>query len=929
LLAGLAPFVLHLEDIHEASDERLEFITALAQVVLRIKGVGLVVTSRKEPPEPFASIKLEPLLQQDADKLLEQELKTPLPKEALTWLYDKAAGNPLYTLEYLRYLTKQGFLWNDGKHWHWRKPEHTVMPVTVEALIEQFLIQAKAEPLHRYVLETKALLPLDASNDVWLKIARVNEQDLQTAITELSQQGVFKDNDFAHPLFREVTLKTLSAERKQHLARRAINILEPEPARAALFINAAKLEPEKALALLKRAAENSEERSEVEAAKFLAQAVDYASGEEKSKLALGAAEGLRSHDMPGAVQLAERTLALEPDNIPAKVLLAKLYGLQMRKEEAKAMFQRLSSEYRATKEGLETLIEVYNRCEESNVVVTAFKEHAANFSPLNAAAIGWVMGSLSGLSRYGEVEELAAQTLANLEPKSWAYVSVLHALAFMHNRANQYDKSEPEFRKAIELIERYHEGRRLHVPLHNHATALTWLGHFDEARVDAERARALALAAGDVIQYASATDALGQLEVEFGNYERAEELLLEAQTTLAYRSPSEYFADVYSNLTTLYLEWPGPATNPMLALKYARTGLGLARDFGPIFLVDGLTNMTLAESRHGNPHYAIGLAEEAQAIATQAKMPRARFHAAVAKGTALQALQRLDEARLEFIEAERIGRELGLGVYTEKVGLELDRLNNDIESAKTRMQWFQERGLMNGVNIARHYFPELADIKETSKPITSNVRLEVLGSLQARGNKLTPIRGRKRQELLALLLEARMSGRSDVSRLTLLDTLYPDEDEFKAGSSLKNIVHGLRETLGESALRTTANGYALGECTSDAELFLQSGDTSLWRGVYFDGLEITDESLVQGSLYELLYDKAKALLELDPQEAARVAHILVEAEPYNTAYLKTYLTALRLSKNHGKLVRHYQEARERLLEVNEPLPETWQGFLEA
>jgi tetratricopeptide (TPR) repeat protein len=925
-LAALAPFVLHLEDIHEADEERSAFIQELAKVVSRVKGIGLVVTSRREPLDPFTVLKLEPLSQQESDTLLETELRANLPKEATTFIYAKAAGNPLYTLEYLRYLTRQGFLWNDGKQWYWREPEGSVMPVTVEALIEHLLEQAKTQPLQRYVLETRAFLPLNIGSEVWAKVARVTDQDLQTAVTELAQQSIFKESEFAHPLFREVAYRTLTLERKQNLARRAMTVLEHEPARAALFVEDARLEPEKALALLQKAAEHVEARSEVEAAKLIAKAVDYATGKEKSSLALEAAEGLRSHDMPGAVRLAEHVLVLEPDNIPAKVLLSKLYGLQYRKEEAKAMFGRLPSHYRGTKEGLETLIEVYNRCEEFSMVVKAFKEQAPHFPPLNATVIGLVMGSLSGLSRYEEVEELAAQTLAQLEPTSWAYISILHALAFMHNASNEYEKAESEFRQAIELIERHHDGRRLHIPLLNRAQARMWLGHFAEAKVDAERSRALALVAGDVVQYAHATSFAGLIEHEFGHYERAEELLLEAQATLAYRSPSQHFVDNYSNLSTLYLEWSGPATNPVLALKYARTGLELARNYGGIFLVDGLTNMTFAESRHGNPHYALELAEEAKTIAAEAKMPRAKFHAAEAKGTALQALQRFDEAGREFVQAERIGRELGLGVYTEKVALKLDRLNQDGESAKTRMQWFQERGLMNGVSIAKGLFPELAEKKETPKGLEASVRLEVLGSVQARGDKVTPIRGRKRQELLAFFLEARMSGRSEVSRLTLFDVFYSNEDELKASASLKSLVYSLRETLGENAITTTNNGYALGDCTSDAELFLQTLDTALWRGIYLEGLA-SDESTVREPLYLALFEKAKTLLETDPKEAARVASILVEAEPYDTEYLRTYLTALRLSKHHGKLTRHYQESKKRLLEVGETLPEAWQDFL--
>jgi Tfp pilus assembly protein PilF len=760
------------------------------------------------------------------------------------------------------------------------------------------------------------------------KVARVNEQDLQAAVIELTQRGIFKHNDFAHPLFREVTLKTLSPERKRNLARRAINVLEHQPEQAARFVEEAGLERTQALELLKKAAGQVSERNELDAARFLATAVNYAEGEEKTELALEAAEGLRSHDMPAAVQLAERTLALEPDNLPAKVLLAKLYALQHRKEEAKAMFGELPSQYRGTKEGLETLIEVYNRCEEYSVVVNAFKEQAANFSPLSTTVIGFVIGSLTELSRYEEVEEVAGQTLEGLEPTSWAYVSVLHALAFMHLASNQYEKAQSEFRQAASLIEHHHGGRRLHVPLYNRALALMWLGRFDEAKVDAEHSRALALAAGDVIQYACTTSLSGVLEHEFGHYERAEELLLEAQTTLAYRSPSQHFLDVYSDLTTLYLEWQGPATNPVLALKYGRTHLQLARDFGVIYRVDSLAYLAMAESRYGNPRYALELAEEAQTIAAGAKMPKAKFTTAEAKGTALQALQRFDEARLEFAHAERVGRELGLGVYTEKVGLKLDRLDNDVERARKRIQWLEERGLLNGVNIAKRYFPELADKSARAVKMDRAPRLEVLGSIQlSHEGKTEKVRGAKRQEFLTLLLEARLSGRAEVSRLELFDKLYPEDEERKAAHALKVLVYGIRSGLGANTLTTTANGYALGECTLDAELFLQTLDTSLWRGTYLGDLDLAEESNVRESLYLALYDKAKTLLEFDSKEAARVGSILIEAEPYNTDYLKLYLAALRLSKNHNKLNRHFQEARKRLLEVGETLPETWQHFL--
>jgi hypothetical protein len=174
--------------------------------------------------------------------------------------------------------------------------------------------------------------------------------------------------------------------------------------------------------------------------------------------------------------------------------------------------------------------------------------------------------------------------------------------------------------------------------------------------------------------------------------------------------------------------------------------------------------------------------------------------AQVSKVTALRTLGQQRKALELCRDAEKLAVEIGRPYQTHLVGLELDRLNDDLESARTRMQWFEERGLLNGVNIAKRYFPEFAEVKQTSKFVESAVRLEVLGTLQAKKDTVIPIRGRKRQELLALLLEAKISGRSEVSRLTLFDSLYPDDDELKAGSSLKVVIHNLRETLGENAM---------------------------------------------------------------------------------------------------------------------------------
>lgn len=128
LLAALAPVIVHLEDLHEADPPRHELLTALAQQVNRTRGVALLVTSRIQPPEPFEAVRLEPLDSRASAEVLQAEVGASLPEEATHWIYARARGNPLFTLEYLRYLARAGFLWNDGQRWHWRAPRLACCP---------------------------------------------------------------------------------------------------------------------------------------------------------------------------------------------------------------------------------------------------------------------------------------------------------------------------------------------------------------------------------------------------------------------------------------------------------------------------------------------------------------------------------------------------------------------------------------------------------------------------------------------------------------------------------------------------------------------------------------------------------------------------------------------------------------------------------
>jgi hypothetical protein len=264
-----------------------------------------------------------------------------------------------------------------------------------------------------------------------------------------------------------------------------------------------------------------------------------------------------------------------------------------------------------------------------------------------------------------------------------------------------------------------------------------------------------------------------------------------------------------------------------------------------------------------------------------------------------------------------------------RVGIALDRLSNNLVSAKTRLAWFESRGLHGAVDVVLERFPELRSTEITSKADPSLMRLELLGSLQiTTKDKPQTIRGQKRQELLVLLLEARVSGKSELARLELFDALYPNEPEDRAASSLKELIRGTRASLGADAIQTTQNGYALGAVTSDIEEFFKTGDSSLWRGAYLQGLEISSLESVRESLELALQHCIQRLLETDPKEAARVSRFLLETNLYNLEHLRLCVLAFKACENYKTLGRVYTDARERLADVGENLPERWQDFLE-
>ncbi len=929
VLGQLAPFVLYLEDVHETTPEQQAFIAALAQAVTRERGVGLIVTSRTELHAPFEAVQLEPLSVERSAQMLEAEVGSSLPAEAVTWIHERAAGNPLFTLEFFRLLARQGFVWSDSRTWRWRTPDRQMMPVTVEAVVERLLLGAASSPELVVALGARSMLSWGVDLNLWSAVADLPPDRLQRASAELERSGVLQRGEFAHPLFREVQRNLLSAHDRQIFARRAVFALEVNhPEDAAEFVDDAAVQPEAALALLRRAANVLIARSDtVRAAAFLARAVDQASHEQQPALALEAARTVRHVNVPEAMRLAELARGHPQQRSEATYLIAELLAIQGHGQEAEQALESLPE--RGSRAWWCKLVQVRGVAHNDAGVLAVLREHPDLLENADTNTLARVARTLAHDGQQERAQTLLTDALEQPDLDLEQRVLLLKSLSLVAYARSDYARMDALEQEILALATQLGNLRWVDAAHFNRALALEALGDHAGRMRSLERAMQTCLELGDVTALAIAQSSYAGALHACAEYERAETMFLQAHTILRGLDVSMYLVDCESGLTRLYLDWQ-PPHGLLLARKYASSALEHARALRVGHYITATESlMAVLEARTNQAEAALERSARALDAARRLEMPSALADALAAHAHALAASGRVEDALRTYQESARISDGLGDVNAAQLAWLETDRLEGNIGQARVREEWFRERGLLNGVRLVRRYFP-LVDPEPTSDP-PNTLRLEVLGPMRLMlDGRAEPVRGRKRQELLALLLEARVAGRTELPRSEVFDALYPEADPEQATNALKATVHGLRSVLSADTIRTTPLGYALGNVTSDAEDFLTSGDTRLWRGAYLDGLPLeTPDKSVREALHLALYTAAQRNLKLDAHESARASRILIESDAYDTEYLRLALHALRASGNHKSLSRLYAESRQRLLEVGEVLPERWQAFLET
>jgi DNA-binding SARP family transcriptional activator/tetratricopeptide (TPR) repeat protein len=927
LMQALAPFALLIEDVHEASDVQLERFVLVARSIS--KNTVLIVTSRNALPEVFKVLSLEPLSVADMTVLLEQNVGSSVPQVVIDWIFARSEGNPLFSIEYLRDLQRHGFLsWQDG-HCQWKTPEKALIPNTIEALIEQ-VIDGLPNPETRAALDAWAMLCEKTENPrvLWGVAAGLSETKLETARTELEQFGILHGQEFTHPLFREVTLKQLSQMQRRDIARRLLGTLETsDPLRAVYFVKEATWSTERTYALY--CAAMTLETDGLRLAHLKAAALECAVGEERFRLALEAAQVILDTDISETNRLSEIAYNLKPHDLEAVSFRSQMLVVQGQIQRAKDLLEGIApidSDLRSIEWCLKWC-ELLMKVQDFAGAWEFYQANPAMNQQLPVLLQVQLARSLTMQREYGQAEQwlqlLEARTDLTLEERV-RVISGQGALVLEHG---QVQEAAQATQTAYALVEHLPNSILKRSMLLNRGIGFSWVGQYAKAEKDCELSIQLMLEAGQVFQAATARVNLCNNWVDQGQYAKAERGFLAARATLEIHESWRYLTECERLLVRLYYMWR-PTHGSVLVLKHAKAAVEYARKLRlKGFIITALYWASMSE-------IAFGQLEQAQAFCAELhELSHVDGRIYLWQWTYGLLLERQCDTALalESLQAAIVTRDDPEMDDTKLMQLEMIRICGDLDAARVALEDFQVQGFIAGASLCLHYFPELKPTVLTLATTGKAIRLNVLGVMQIiQDDTELPLRGSKRKLLVALLLEAHLAGQLEVRSIDLGEALYPNANDDEAKAAVKQLVFQLRAQIGNDRVLTTTNGYALHGVQSDAQIFLETGDPDLWRGAYLTdvpGIEGHALETVREALYRQLKHCAEVLLNLEPAQSARLARILMEAEPFDTDALALALRALQAQGNYNSISRMYKRSRETWLEVGERLPDRWIDFL--
>lgn len=915
--------VLVLDHLHRCTPAGVEFWQALAELVRSSRGVGLLALTRTQAPEGWATVNVEPLYPDQSAALVNTTLGAQAPRALHDWLYGRAQGHPLYTLELLRHLQRQGAVQVMDGRARWQLPGREDLPPTLEGLI-------------------RSLLPPQPDGTLWRALAEllltgaVGEGPGTAALTAL---GLVRGGQPSHPLYGDVLLPLIPAgllsETLEHLARsEALN----DPLRAARLLERVSVPGEVAARILEAAARRAEERGDArQAADHWERLAGVAAPEEAWRALWTASERLGR----GGVVHGERARDLARRALEGR---RKVGGPPVTLAEWRWFFTLQAAAGSPVEEALTDVLpewhaELRDHHQLERVVFADRGDHSLGVTlwealpeRLQHSAPGKVLLKYgTGLFlqlRLDEAERVLRQALARVETPYDRCIT-LNNLALIPLYRGDFPAArtllEAMYTEAQANPDAAQRPETTALALGNLAMVLERTGEVRRAlelgrEVVEDRERPLSLN-----NHYRILSQMGQHHASLGEFEAAQSALMEAHDLHPYvMRPFRHV--VLVDLVNLYFQWQSEASTALLAHFTARLeeliqGVPDAQVFQPLCVIaQGL-------AAAGQPAVAALYLDRAAAVAGELNMTqgfpliawvRSLIHAEEGDGTAAARSAR---------EAERLARESGDAHKADEYALWAALFGRDgagFEALAARLRSHDYHGAVHAV---RARWPLLQAVPIAAES-ASRPSVQLLGEVRVWSGDGQPYTSRPGRLLLSRLVCARLTGEDGLGVTDALDLLFPHREEAAGRQALRRLLARLRAALGAGAVVQSGERLLPGDVQSDAELFLQTGDPELWRGPFL-GEEGGDEQTeaARALLLTRLEGLTEACLDTDPEAAERLAALLLRWEPYETRLLALLLRAHDAAGHPRQAGAAYRRARAGFAEVGQELPESWQTFL--
>ncbi len=243
---GQQPWVLLVDDLHEADEGSLQLFHYLARQTKHLPGLLLATFRPGEdaPGTTFAALinslyrerlggrlKLAPLDKAGVAELLEHELKTPPADDLVRAVYEISEGNPFFTQEITRTVREKGLLQEQDERISIRRESLTdQVPRQLVDLIKGRIRDLGTEV--EKVLTPAAVLGRDFRFEPLHEMIERSDAELLDALDVALESDLVQETDagyrFRHGLIRQALYDSLSRARRQRLHRRAAQVLQTQ-----------------------------------------------------------------------------------------------------------------------------------------------------------------------------------------------------------------------------------------------------------------------------------------------------------------------------------------------------------------------------------------------------------------------------------------------------------------------------------------------------------------------------------------------------------------------------------------------------------------------------------------------------------------------------------------------------------------------------